>query len=143
MKMKQTKQMAIVIMGLLGLVTYAYDAEAKTVRATEITAQLWSQYEKGEIQELVVEFRQGDILPVTLGAEGDLLETTQSQPSYVTIKKAFWLKMLQNQVLLSMNGVDFQEFKDLITGSLTAGASSDSNGGVANGINVLFKAFLK
>ncbi len=115
----------------------------KRVRAVELTSQLWSDFNKGEIQELVVEFRHGDRLPITLAAEGDLLETAELNPSYVTVKRNFWIKIEQNQMYLSLDGSIFKHFKDSLTGSFTAGASSDDRNSAANAINLVFKAVLK
>src|SRR5690606_15542266 len=94
-------------LGMLGMVAAvialgASAAEARTVRATELTSKIWSQLDKGEIEDLIVEFRQGDEIPVTLQTEGDLLETKSANPSYVGVKRSFWVRMEQNQILMSL-----------------------------------------
>ncbi|MFN7685700.1 MAG: hypothetical protein ACK5QT_09860 [Oligoflexia bacterium] len=118
-------------------------AEARTVRATELTPQVWSQFDKGEISDLTVEFRQGDEIPVTLQTEGDLLETKSASPTYIGVKRSFWVRMEQNQILMSLDGTHFKPFNQVIGGSFTVGASSDQIGGPASAINMLFKGYLK
>ncbi len=56
-------------------------AQAKTIRATEMSSDLWSKLTAGINSELVVEFRQGDELPVTFSSEGDFLKTSQTGTS--------------------------------------------------------------
>ncbi len=118
-------------------------AEAKTIRATEMSGSLWSRLTAGSAEELIVEFRQGDELPVSFSAEGDLLETSRVGVSYVQVKRSFWLKLENNDVQMSLDGTAFKPIKDMVTGSLTAGAGSGDNGGIANAINLGVKANLK
>lgn len=118
-------------------------AEAKTIRATEMTGSLWQRLTAGTAEELIVEFRQGDELPVSFTAEGDLIETSRAGVSYVSVKRNFWLKLQNNDVQMSLDGSAYRPVKDMLTGSLTAGAGSEENGGIANAINLGLKANLK
>lgn len=118
-------------------------ASAETVRATDLDGSFWSTMSAGKLGDLIIEFRSGDELPVTLTAEGDLMQTTQSSTSYVGIKRNFWLKVQKQAVQISFDGVIFKEISEALTGSLNAEAGSQQNGGVANTINVVFKAFVK
>jgi hypothetical protein len=94
-------------------------------------------------QELVIEFRRGDELPVNLLAEGDLIETTKPATSYVGVKKDFWLRMKNSDVQISFDGQNFSAIKDTLNGSIEAGAGTGMSGGIANAINLVFKAQLK
>jgi hypothetical protein len=127
----------------LCLLILAGVAEAKTVRATDLTTQQWTNFTSGTLTDLVVEFRQGDVLPVTLMAQGDLIETSQAATSFVTVKKNFWLDAQANNVQISLDGTTFKNISDVVSGSIEADAGSPTNGGVANTINVMFRAFLK
>lgn len=118
-------------------------AEAKTIRATEMNSSLWSRLMAGAAEELVVEFRQGDELPVSFSAEGDLLETSRVGVSYVSVKRNFWLKIQGDTLEMSLDGAAFKPVKDMVSGSFTAGAGSEQNGGIANAINFGLKANLK
>lgn len=118
-------------------------SQAKTVRATEMSSDLWSRPSAGVSSELIVEFRQGDALPVTFSSEGDLIETSQSGVSYVTVKRNFWLKLIGNDVQMSLDGAAYKPISDVVTGSFSAGAGSGSNGGPANAINLVLSAYLK
>lgn len=139
--MKNMKMVAVIV-GML-LLAGGAEASAKVMRATEMGSVMWSDLSHGKLSDVIIEFRQGDELPVSFAAEGDLIETKRSSVSYIGIKRNFWISLSQNDLKLSLDGVNFKKFSDLLTGSLEAGAGSDQNGGVANSINIVFKAFLK
>jgi hypothetical protein len=130
----------VVIMAMLMVGSVA---EAKTIRATEMTGSLWSKLTSGLAEELTVEFRQGDELPVTFVAEGDLLETSRGGVSYVAVKRNFWIQLRGNEVRMSLDGVAFKPIKEMIGGSFTVGSDADQNGGIANAIQLGLKAKLK
>lgn len=126
----------------LAIVTAAHLAEARTVRATELNNSTWADIRSGA-QEFTIEFRERDELPVNFVAEGDLLATTSSTPSYIVVKRNFWIKIVKDDVLLSTDGTLFKPLKDSISGSFSAGAGQNPNDGIANAIQLSFKAFLK
>jgi hypothetical protein len=136
------RRMKFVLVGML-LLSGVVHASGKVVRATDMGATMWSDLTHGKLGDVVVEFHQGDDLPVTFEAQGDLMETRQTSVSYVGIKKNFWLRLSQNNVEISLDGTTFKKMGDVLTGSLEAGAGSAQNGGVADAINIVFKAFLK
>ena len=113
------------------------------MRATDMGSTMWSDLAHGKLGDVVVEFRQGDELPVSFEAQGDLIETRQTSVSDIGIKKNFWLRLSQNDIEISFDGTTFKKINDVLTGSLEAGAGSAQNGGVADAINIVFKAFLK
>lgn len=125
------------------LIVFAGTCHAEVIRATELNSSTWSAFAKGALNDLVVEFRQGDELPFHFSVEGDLIETTQSVPSYIGIKRNFWLKVKSNKILISLDGAAFRGLNEVLTGQLEAGANADQSGGVANAVNVALKAFLK
>lgn len=135
-------KMTLVMVGML-LLTGTAQASGKVVRATDMGTSMWSDLTRGKLGDVVVEFRQGDELPVSFEAQGDLIETRQTSVSYVGIKKNFWLRLSQNNVEISLDGTTFKKLSDVLTGSLEAGAGSAQNGGVADAINIVFKALLK
>lgn len=137
-----TMKMTFAIAGFLLLAATA-QAQGRTVRATELSGSMWSDLTKGKLSDVVVEFRQGDELPVTFEAEGDLIETRRASVSTIGVKKNFWLRLSQNDVEISFDGTRFHKLGDALTGSLEAGAGSAQNGGVADAINLMFKAYLK
>lgn len=118
-------------------------AEAKTLRATEMNSSLWQRLSAGSAEELVVEFHQGDELPVSFNAAGDLLETSRAGVSYISVKRNFWIKLKNNDVQISFDGNTYKAIKESLTGSLSLGAGADENGGIANTINVGFEAKVK
>jgi hypothetical protein len=123
--------------------TGSAQAGPKVIRATELGPTMWSDLNLGKLGDVVVEFRQGDYLPVTFVAQGDLIETRQFSVSYVGVKRNFWLQLNQNNVEISLDGTTFRKISDVLTGALEAGAGSAQNGGLADAINITFKALLK
>ena len=139
--MKNMK-MTVAIVGMLMLSGIA-NAQGKVIRATEMGTSMWSDLAQGKLGDIIIEFRQGDELPVSFEAQGDLLETRQTGVSYVGIKRNFWLRLSQNNLEISLDGVTFKKITDVLKGSLEAGAGTAQNGGVADAINITFKTFLK
>jgi len=138
----KSMKMKLLVMGVL-LLSGISQAGGKVVRATDMGTTMWSDLTKGKLGDVVVEFRQGDELPVTFEAQGDLIETKQTSVSYVGIKRNFWLRLSQNDVEISLDGTTFKKLNEILTGSLEAGAGSAQNGGVADAITIMFKAYLK
>jgi len=139
MKLKQK----IVMLGIGMLVLCPAFAQAELVRATQLNGDMWQKLRNGEINELIVEFRQGDTLPVTMNVGGDLLGTKDNRPSSVLVKRGFFIKFEQDHLWMSLNGADYKSFSDFVRGNIFVGASADQSGGPANAIDVLMQAFLK
>lgn len=137
------KHLTIIIVSIVMSSSLFAQNSVKSLRPNELTPQIWNQYNKGEIQELIVEFRQGDKLPNTLQTEGDLLETSEANPSYVTVQRNFWVQMKPNDLQLSLDGSHFKPFQKVVSGELTIGTGAENPGGVANSINVGLKAMIK
>lgn len=128
---------------IAGLFLVGLSAQAKTIRATDLGSSVWAEISKGTLNDVTIEFRQGDQLPVSFSAEGDLFETTQNSVGYVGIKKNFWIKLQNNNILMSLDNSTFNNIKDVISGSFEAGTGADQNGGSANALNLALKAYLK
>jgi hypothetical protein len=134
----------IVVVFALIAATVGFADSATTIRATQLTSKIVNDLQNGTVQDLIIDFRQGDRLPLTFLAEGDLLETNQVTPSYVVVKRPFWMRMTKNSVMMSLDGLNYKNIRDVVTGSITASASDQgTESGTANMISVLFKAFLK
>ncbi len=115
----------------------------QSIRATEVTPKMFAELEKGTSGDVVVEFRQGDRLPVSIKTEGDLLETVDSTATLVSVKRSFWLKLEQNQLTMSLDGQMFKPISQSLTGSLTVRGSGENIETPINAIHVLFKAYIK
>ncbi len=118
-------------------------AQPKILRAGEMSSQQWSELTASDSQDIIVEFRQGDEIPVSFTSEGDLIETVQTGVSYIKVKKSFWLQLQNDNVKISLNGVSFKNLNDVIRGSFSAGASANTPGIPVNSIHLMLKAFLK
>jgi hypothetical protein len=115
-----------------------------TVRATQLSPKIVNDLEKGVVQDLIIGFQQGDRLPITFQSEGDLLETNQAAPSYVVVKRPFWVRIVKNGVTISLDGLNYKKISDVLGGSFTVTASDQGAvSGTANAISVLLKAYLK
>lgn len=133
--MKKTLQLLVLAIGLC-IVSLS---EAKTIRASDMNSGLWSQLAAGAASDLTVEFRQGDEIPVTVVSQGDFLETRQAGVTYVTVKKSFWVRFVNSNPQMSLDGTSFKPLSDLVTGSVQAGAETATNGGPVNAINLIFQ----
>lgn len=137
--MKQTILTAIALLGAL-LLTHA--GEAKPIRATEMTAADWAK-SADEKENMTIEFRRGDQLPVSLLAQGDLIETPRNEVIYVSVKRDFWMRLTSNVPQISLDGTHFRKIPEVLTGALSAGAGTDPNGGIANALNIVLSAHVK
>lgn len=141
------KKTIVTVAGILALVLIGVSdvgaaAPRKTIRAVDMTSADWSEIQRAK-QDIVVEFRFGDEIPVSFASEGDLLETTVTGVSYVKVKRDFWLSISKTGVEMSLDGSQFEPISDVVTGSFTAGAGSQSPGHPVNAINLMLKANLK
>jgi len=132
-----------VVLTIASLLMLTVVSEAKSVRATELNESVWSQITSPSAKGVVIEFREGDEIPMNFTAEGDLVETRQAATSSVRVKRNFWLKVDASNMQISFNGRDFNELSEVLSGSLEAGADSQQSGGLANAINIAFKSFVK
>lgn len=137
--MKSVFYSASVVVLALGICSVT---NAKTIRATEMNAATWSAMSGPNLQETVIEFRQGDRLSVEFSAEGDLLETNQAPSGVIGVKRDFWLRVGSRGLEISLDGLSYRPLNEVVSGSLKAGASGP-DGGAANAINLALKAYLK
>lgn len=133
----------VIAISALVLVTHFTESQSKTLRAGNMTAAQWGLLNSGNPQNIVVEFRAGDEIPVSFSSEGDLLETIQTGVSYVKVKQSFWLRLDKNDIQMSLDGASFKDLKDMVSGSFNAGAGSTNLGIPINTIQMTLKANLK
>jgi hypothetical protein len=90
-----------------------------------------------------VQFRQGDRIPMNFHAEGDLLESADDHPIYLTVRRGFFMKMVGNDVLMSLDGAQYQKIGDLLKGTISADASAPQPSQIVSAINLKFQEVLK
>lgn len=118
--------------------------DTRVVRATELGSSIWTDLSSGAISDLIVEFRKGDEIPVSLTSKGDLLETVTVGASYVSVKRNFWIRVgAKDKVEMSLDGLQYKSLQEQLTGSLTAGASLPNPGQPVNAINLIVESRLK
>lgn len=101
---------------------FSVAAFAKVIRYSEMSVAEMQTFFNGK-SENIAEFRQGDIFQVKLDVSGDVLETTSNPPSEVKVKRGFFLKKSDQQLLMSWDGEEFKPFRELITGQLMVAPS--------------------
>lgn len=125
-------------------ILFAAISEAGTTRATDIDQATWGKVFAGQLKDFLIEFRKGDMLPLTFTAEGDFFETQQAQATPLKVKKDLWMKVDGSKLEISLDGTNFKPLPQVAHGLLMIGASADdTSGGRANGINVNLKAYQK
>lgn len=136
----------IVLMGAILLNSSVMAGTIVPINSIKLTAEYLSKIQKGEVENAVIEFIEVDRLPINIKAEGDLFDSVDSNPTFVVVKKHFFVKIMKNNITMSFDGVIFKSIKELLSGSLAVNASS-SNGDAQNFpvsvINVVFSAFIK
>jgi hypothetical protein len=115
------------------------NAFGKTLRPADLSEKELQNFFKGQTSD-VIEFREGDQIPVVLKAECDILESTSPAPTMVEVKKGFYLKFEDEQLLMSWDGGDFKPYRDLIAGKLEVKANESSP---VSGVDIIFGAFIK
>ena len=109
-----SKKLLVAVVGLVFCGSMA--VQASSMRFSELTGDVWEKFQKGELQEVIVEFRKGDLVPVKIRAEGDLLFVDDPSTIYVTIKETLFIKCTQTALLMSRDNQDYKPFNELITG---------------------------
>src|SRR3990167_8319389 len=93
------------------------EASMKKIRFSDISSKEFKNILNGNPADLVVEFRQGDQIPISINAVGDIFETRDSEPNHLVVKRSFFLKFDQMPTLLmSWDGERFVPFKELVGG---------------------------
>ena len=139
--MKQTIN-TIILVGLIA-VGHVATAQTRLLRASEMNSDQWSEILKKGSEDVTVEFRQGDEIPVSFSAQGDLLETKKPGISYVQVKQTFWLKLQNNDVVISLDGSNFKPLNQVISGSISASAGSAQSSLPVNAVELSLKVLLK
>jgi len=104
----------------------AFGASQTPRRAQTLTAGELQSFLEGDADEdLVLEFRAGDVLNVSMKFEGDLLESTPQASMPVRIKKGFFLRMQSDDILMSWDGTAFKPWHDMVGGKFSASAHGE------------------
>lgn len=84
------------------------------------------------LHESVIEFRQGDEIPISIKASGDLIATKGDPVQYVVVKKNFWIRIQNDNFQISFDGTSYQPLTQEIRGELSI--VTDANGGLTIGL---------
>lgn len=141
--MRSSKIFSAVLFGIFACAEVGMAGQSFFIRPSGLDRALLQKLKSGELEEVTVEFRKGDQLPVAFKTEGDLVESTDSTPSFVAVKRAFFVRMTQANFLMSLDGVHYLPIDQLVKGSLTMGARASDQDHIANGISIIFRSILK
>lgn len=93
---------------------------------SKMTEEDVNHFLKGE-DEVTVEFRRDDVLPLEILVSGNLLESAPESSAKIKVKQGFFIRVTaEEKFLMSLDGYQYTPIFDLITGSLKLNASSPS-----------------
>lgn len=111
----------------LTLTTLHY-AQADVLRWADLTDEHWKLLEDKKMDEIILEFRKDEKIPIEFSILGDLLQTEKQEPKTVLqVQRNFWVKFDNDQIALSLNGEQFQPIPDLLSGVIHLGANPIKN----------------
>lgn len=87
------------------------------------------------------EFKEGDTLPITFKASGDLF-SIESTPQTLTFLKHIYVRATKKDILFSLNQKDWQPLNHIFTGSIDAKVNQDSEGDAAAYIHLVANSIL-
>jgi len=122
--------------------SYAAPEVRKNLRATEFASQSRDLSQSNGDSVTVIEFRKGDRLAIHLQLEGDLIETIDPAPSYVTVKRSFWVTLHAHTIEISLDGTHFKPLNQVVDKSLSLSPQEDISG-IAEAMNVTLRTILK
>lgn len=123
----------------LSLVSLQAFATPQSVRFTDMTRSDVKSFMAGE-SDVTVEFREGDVLPLETKIEGDFFVSQLAEPTPVKVTKTLFLRHKGgNDFLVSLDGIAFKRFDELMTGSLSASATAPDDGVAIDRLSVNFK----
>lgn len=120
------KNSLAVVIAALALGACAPAVEPLRVRAAELGTLPESARTPG--RPLIIEFAAGDVIPIELSFEGDLLELTPKSPGLAfRAKQRFFVRMDGSGLAVSTDGVHFGE-RPKAPGSFRLGLSATREG---------------
>lgn len=116
------------------------NAAPRKVLFSELSKNEFTKILKGNPTNLIIEFTQGDHIPVTITASGDLFEFSDIESQNLAVKRTFFLNFTEMpNLLMSWNGEKFVPFRELVSGSYEIGFSGQPANQVFVNLEVLEK----
>jgi hypothetical protein len=103
---------------------FASPAYSKTMRYSDMSETDFGTFLSGESGD-VAEFRSGDILRLKVKVSGDILESINDPATEIFVKKSFFLKVEDQDLMLSWDNIEFLAMKDQIRGQLKVSATGN------------------
>ena len=105
--------------------------QAESIRFSELAQDELSNVLKGKANQ-TVEFRKGDLIPLSFKVRGNLLSLAKNYANILKVEKDFFIKANRASIKISFDGYDYVDLKDALSGSLTVGASGSSIPSILN-----------
>ena len=137
MRIKNLCRFFIVLIFTVGSV------HGKTIRITKLDTLNLNQIISSQNQEYVIEFREGDLIPLHFEAKGDFIETRKSLLNDLIVKRDFYIKIKKGNISLSLDGRLYKSLKKYIKGVISISSGTENKDHVPNLIKVMLAAFLK
>lgn len=107
----------------------ASDPAAEVRRFGDLSPSDFEAFLAGE-SDLVVEFRAEDRIALEVNALGDFLVSETSEPVRLKVASTFFLKLENDALLVSEDGVTFKPLRESVRGHLSANAVAGDDGRV-------------
>lgn len=102
------------------------------VRASEPSS--WPQLQPG--QPLIIDFRAGERIPVSIGVDGEIVETTPNPSTvWLTAKRDFSVRIRGSEVKTSVDGVHFDD-KPAVPGQFQLGIEAKRGVGARGVVHI-------
>lgn len=88
------------------------------------------------------EFKEGDTLPITFKATGDLF-SINTTPQTLTFLKDVYVRATKKDILFSLNQKDWKSFAEIFTGSIDAKVNQDAEGEAMAYVNLVANSILE
>jgi hypothetical protein len=135
-KTMTTKLQNVIVALAMGVFFAGVTAKADSSLVSLFPNHVLKKIQKGEVQEAVVKFNEGDNLPYDFFFEGDFLKTEESATSHLIVQRTFYLKADKKGIFMSLDGQNYKPVRDMVEGTLafSAAGDGDEDEGVAQGV---------
>ncbi|HET7543802.1 MAG TPA: hypothetical protein VFK05_28215 [Polyangiaceae bacterium] len=117
----------LLLSALAGLPASCAHTSFAPVRVSASTPGPWPPLREG--QPLIIDFKAGDRIPVSLQVDGEIIETTPSPSTiWLTAKRDFSVRIRGSEIKTSLNGTNFEQ-KPAVPGHFQFGLEATREGG--------------
>lgn len=104
---------------------------ASSIRFSDLDSKEFNHILSGQSNQ-VVEFQKGDLIPLGLKVEGDLLSLSSHKTNFLKVQKKFFILISRLEFKISFDGHYYLPLSEALTGSLTVDANVNSPSSLLN-----------